>query len=428
MWRWVPLSLLIVFATCMAWATPLDDYVAAQDNTYSWQIVSTREMPEGFTLLEMSLTSQKWREIVWKHRVYVIKPAQLKTPELAVLYITGSSGMSEIVAFGQVASRVGAMCVILNDVPNQPLFGGRVEDELISYTFVEFAKTGDKTWPALLPMTKSAVRAMTAVQEVAKQQWDIEVKEFLVTGGSKRGWTTWLTAAVDRRVRAIAPMVYDILNFPKQLPHQVATWGKYSEMIADYSSKGLTEMLSTAEGQTLTAMVDPYSYRERYKMPKMIVNGTNDRYWVIDAAQFYFNDLPGEKYLLYVPNAGHSLREGLPRVISNLIAFYLAVASKQPLAQIQADVRREGSKLRVTVTTKGKVEGVQVWTAQSGTKDLRNARWMAQDAQPAGNGKYVAEIALPSDVAAFALFADAKGSVNGTEYHVCTIPVVTTLK
>lgn len=426
--RWMFLPVLLALAACTVWATPLDDYVAAEDNTYGWQIVSAREMPDGFSLLELSLTSQKWRDIVWKHRVYVIKPVQLKTPELAVLYITGSSGMSEIVAFGQVASRVGALCVILNDVPNQPLFGGRVEDELISYTFVEYARTGDKTWPALLPMTKSAVRAMTAVQEAAKQQWNLEVKEFLVTGGSKRGWTTWLTAAVDRRVRAIAPMVYDILNFPKQLPHQVATWGKYSEMIADYSSKGLTEMLSTAEGQSLTAMVDPYSYRERYKMPKMIINGTNDRYWVIDAAQFYFPDLPGEKYLLYVPNAGHSLREGLPRVINNLVAFYLAMASKQPLAQVQAEVKREGDKLLVTVTTKGQVDGVQIWTAHSGTKDLRNSQWTAQDAKPAGNGKYVAEVALPSDIATFALFADAKGKVNGAEYHVCTVPVVTVVQ
>lgn len=427
MFRWLCVSLLVALTTWMASATPLDDYVAAEDNTYGWQIVNTREM-SGITALEVSLTSQKWRDIVWKHRVYILKPAQLKTPEFAVLYITGSSGMAELAAFGQVANKVGALCVILNDVPNQPLFGGLSEDGLISYTFVEFAKTGDKTWPALLPMTKSAVRAMTAVQEIAKKQWGIDVKEFMVTGGSKRGWTTWLTAAVDKRVRAIAPLVYDILNFPKQLPHQVATWGKYSEMIADYSSKGLTEMLSTTEGQVLTTTVDPYFYRERFKMPKMIINGANDRYWVIDAAQFYFNDLPGEKYLMYVPNAGHSLQEGLPRVVNNLTAFYLAVASKQPLAQIQADVKRQGNKLLVTVTTRGKVEGVQIWTAQSSTKDLRSSKWTAQDAKPAGNGKYTAEIALPTDAVAFALFADAQGSVNGTEYHVCTVPVVTVVK
>lgn len=424
MLRWLSVCLFIALGAVAAVATPLDDYVAAEDGAYKWEIVNTREMG-ATTILEVQLTSQKWRDIVWTHRLYVIKPAQLKNPELGVLYITGGSSLAEIAAFASVANDVGAICTVLSNVPNQPLFNGLSEDALISYTFVEFAKTGDKTWPALLPMTKSAVKAMTAVQEVAKKQWDVDVKGFLVTGGSKRGWTTWLTAAVDKRVRAIAPMVYDILNFPKQLPHQVATWGTYSEMIADYSTKGLTEMLSTAEGQTLTTIVDPYFYRERFKMPKMIVNGTNDRYWVIDAAKFYFNDLPGEKTLLYVPNAGHSLQEGLNRVLSNMVAFYSLVAEKKPLPQVTADVKRTGNKLTVMVSTKTPVVGVQIWYAQSPSKDLRNSRWQSVDAKPAGANKYVAEVSLPES-GTVGVIADAQVDVNGRTLNACTVPVVVT--
>lgn len=415
--------MLIAWGAVAVWATPLDDYVAAEDGAYKWEIANTREMG-ATTILEVRLTSQKWRDIVWTHRVYIIKPAQLKTPELGVLYITGSSGMAEIGAFASVANDVGTLCTILNDVPNQPLFNGLSEDALISYTFVEFAKSGDKTWPALLPMTKSAVKAMTAVQEVAKRQWNVDVKEFLVTGGSKRGWTTWLTAAVDKRVRAIAPMVYDILNFPKQLPHQVATWGTYSEMIADYSTKGLTEMLTTTEGQTLTAIVDPYSYRARLKMPKMIVNGTNDRYWVIDAAKFYFNDLPSDKMLLYIPNAGHSLQEGLSRVLTNMVAFYTLAAEKKPLPRVSMDVKRNGNKLSVTVTPRGQVAGVQVWWAQSPSKDLRNSRWQAVDAKASG-GRYVAELTMP-ETGTIAVIGDAQVDVKGRILNACTVPVVIT--
>lgn len=424
--RWFFSWLLLVITALAVSATPLDEYVAAEDNAYKWEVVSSREIGAS-TVLEVRLTSQKWRDIVWTHRVNIIKPAQLKNPELAVLYITGSSGMAEIAAFTSVANDVGGLCVILNDVPNQPLFGGLTEDALISYTFMEFAKSGDKTWPALLPMTKSAVKAMTAVQEAAKKQWNIDVKEFLVTGGSKRGWTTWLTAAVDKRVRAIAPMVYDILNFPKQLPHQVATWGTYSEMIADYSTKGLPDMLSTDEGKLLTSIVDPYFYRERFKMPKMIVNGTNDRYWVIDAAKFYFNDLPGEKTLLYIPNAGHSLLEGLPRVLSNMVAFYTQVVDKKPFVRVSADVKRAGNKLTVTVSTRGAVQGVQVWHARSSSKDLRNSRWQAVDAKPAGAGKYVAEVPIP-DKGTYAVIADAQMDVKGRTLNACSVPVVITVE
>lgn len=34
----------------------------------------------------------------------------------------------------------------------------------------------------------------------------------MVAGASKRGWTTWTTAAVDKRVFAAIPIVMDLLN------------------------------------------------------------------------------------------------------------------------------------------------------------------------------------------------------------------------
>lgn len=43
-------------------------------------------------------------------------------------------------------------------------------------------------------MTKAAVRAMDTVQGFAAEAGKI-IRDFLVLGGSKRGWTTWLTAS-----------------------------------------------------------------------------------------------------------------------------------------------------------------------------------------------------------------------------------------
>jgi len=71
---------------------------------------------------------------------------------------------------------------------------------------------------------------MDALQAFAKQEWEIEVTHFVVSGASKRGWTTWLTAAADRAVKALAPCVIDTLNMSVQLPYQLKSWGKYSEM------------------------------------------------------------------------------------------------------------------------------------------------------------------------------------------------------
>ena len=66
-------------------------------------------------------------------------------------------------------------------------------------------------------MTKASIRAMDAIQDFIEKTHSVQIKEFLINGASKRGWTTWTTAAVDkgRRVRAAVPMVMDLLHMNK---------------------------------------------------------------------------------------------------------------------------------------------------------------------------------------------------------------------
>src|SRR3954454_23897210 len=109
-------------------------------------------------------------------------------------------------------------------------------------------------------MVKGVVRAMDAVQAWAKRGDKPAVTRFVVTGASKRGWTTWLTGAVDKRVLAIAPMVIDTLNMKAQKRHALEVWGRQSEQIDDYTSRGLTELYETEAGRKLWMMVDPYAY------------------------------------------------------------------------------------------------------------------------------------------------------------------------
>ena len=55
---------------------------------------------------------------------------------------------------------------------------------------------------------------MDIAEEIIKEKTGAEVQKWSVSGGSKRGWTTWLTAAVDpERVNFIAPTVCDFVNF-----------------------------------------------------------------------------------------------------------------------------------------------------------------------------------------------------------------------
>ena len=46
-------------------------------------------------------------------------------------------------------------------------------------------------------------------------------------------------------------MVIDTLNLPKQGPHQLAAYGKYSEQIGDYTASGMTDLLKKPNGRRL---------------------------------------------------------------------------------------------------------------------------------------------------------------------------------
>jgi PhoPQ-activated pathogenicity-related protein len=78
-------------------------------------------------------------------------------------------------------------------------------------------------------------------------------------------------------------MAIDVLEMEVHLEYQIAVWGEYSEQIRDYIERGIHEELDTKRGQALVTMVDPIRYRERFTMSKLLVIGTNDPYWPLDA-------------------------------------------------------------------------------------------------------------------------------------------------
>src|SRR5207244_10526000 len=100
-----------------------------------------------------------------------------------------------------------AVYAILYNIPNQPLYGSKTEDALVVYTWLKFMETGDESWPLHFPMAKAVLKAMDAVQAFTQSEHQPAITDFIVTGASKRGWTTWLAGASrDRRIKAIAPM------------------------------------------------------------------------------------------------------------------------------------------------------------------------------------------------------------------------------
>lgn len=416
-------------------STALAEYVAQADDSFAWTKRREGKLGAG-TYAELILTSQTWRDIPWKHQLFIYRPSRIAPGSQALLLIAGGAwreSYEQAPVAGQndklpgeahvlagIAEALQAPVAVLMQVPQQPIFDGKVEDEIISYTFAKYFETGDEQWPLLLPMVKSAVRGMDAVQQFAKQEWKLDIEHFLVTGASKRGWTTWLTAAVDPRVNALAPMVINMLNMRPHMKLQAESFGGYSEQISEYTDKGLNEKLDTQEGAALRAIVDPYSYREKLKQPKLILLGTNDRYWPVDSLNLYWDGLKGDKYIVYAPNEGHGL-EDYPRVLGAVAALFRSTVEGKPLPKLDWKFEVEGDHLRLSVTSDEKPVSMNAWTAKADSRDFRESLWTSRPAKPNGNGGRSFVVDLPKPKEGFAaVYAEAKYNGQSMPYYLST--------
>jgi PhoPQ-activated pathogenicity-related protein len=266
-------------------------------------------------------------------------------------------------------------------------------------------------------MVKSAVRAMDAVQSFSKQEWSLGLEKFTVVGASKRGWTTWLTGAVDARAAAIVPIVIDTLNMKPQAKLQLLSFGGFSEQVQDYTDRNLQKRMDSPAGEALRNIVDPFSYLDMLKLPKLLMMGTNDRYWPLEAASLYWSDLLGEKYLLYVPNNGHDLND-LRRIVGSVLAFQEHIALGKRLPKLNWKFDRDASSLHMDIESDLKPASVSVWTASAASRDFRESKWSSQPARLA-NGKYHFDLPIPAKGYA-AAFAEAVFSNGAFPYFLST--------
>ena len=380
---------LLVSAMAAAATGPFPDalfrYLDGASGQVSWEVGRSAERVH-----ELRLRSQVWRDIPWEHRLYLCEPATPGTTDAVLLVIAGDHDPGGELLGLDLARRLGFPVAILYGVPVQPLFGER-EDGLIAYTFRRYLEEGDPDWPLLFPMVQSAAAALRAVGAFGEARWGHRPRRFIVSGASKRGWTTYLlAAALPGQVVGIVPMVFDALNIPVQLEHQRAFWGALSPMLAPYVDRGLFAGEGSPRWQELMWLVDPYSYRHRLAMPKLVVLGTNDAYWPVNALSLYWNGLPEPKHVLYVPNAGHSLAEG-DRALGSVIAFARALAFGESLPRISWEVTPGPTAVELGVQAVPDPGSARLWIATSPVRDFRGARW--EDLPlPGDAGRYAAEI------------------------------------
>lgn len=403
----------------------LDDYLSQDEPDFAWKKNSEIEMDDS-RVIELELTSQRWQGGVWKHALVIYQPKNVVHPDKMLLFITGGStgkspGLGDQLIGAALANLCGARVAMLHQVPNQPLLGGLREDALISETWVKYLETGDTSWPLLFPMVKSATKAMDALEQFSAEQGWPQPAGFVIAGASKRGWTSWLTAAADSRIIATAPIVIDFLDLPAQMDHQLEMWGAHSEQIHDYTSKGLIPIEgqpSSERATQLWQMMDPLQYRERLQMPKLLIAGANDRFWTTDAMNIYWDRLEGDKYIHRVPNAGHDLGGGRMQALATLAVFFQKVAAGQQLPKIEWRAITADHEVKLTVTSDTPPTKVTLWEATSDSLDFRDSIW--QPTSMAADDEGWVGISQREN-GHHAVFAELTFSAQGTLYSLATL-------
>jgi len=316
----------LFFCSAVSAQTALDEFMASDDGAFDW-VEYDESISFGWHTHFLKLTSQRWRgdgEVdcarrlegswldecdLWQHELIIYAPNSIQnvpgggTEKTAVLVITDGDNQGALTTsgdefIGPFSALANAVVVELRQVPNQPYYfdaepgRARSEDALLGYSIDQFFITQDPAWPALAPMTKAAVKAMDAAQAFVESEYGFDIVDFVVAGGSKRGWTTWLTAAVDGRVKAIMPASIEINNLPSQIWHHHASYGFFTPATADYVEANLVCHLESEDADTLLELIDPNTYQSRYTMPKLLLNSAGDQFFTADSTRFYYGGLP----------------------------------------------------------------------------------------------------------------------------------------
>jgi hypothetical protein len=232
--------------------------------------------------------------------------------------------------------------------------------------------------------------------QLAAEDYGHQVNDFVLTGFSKRGAAVWLAAAVDARVKAIAPGVIDFLNIASSLEHHYRSYGYFSEAVSSYQALGILDKLRSPEFRDLSKVIDPYSYRDMLTMPKFLLNSSGDQFFLPDSSRFYFDELKGETHIRFAPNTDHSLTNSQTGVLDSLyslLGWYQSILYGLPRPAIDWTLDNNA----LIATSSIPPLAVKRWTATNDAardfrKDTIGEAWISTPITPDENGNYIASL------------------------------------
>lgn len=395
----------------------LDTYVARPDPSFAWKVEKTFT-GAGYHGAVLELTSQTWMSAaqsnrpVWKHWLTVTIPDTINSNK-AFLYIGGGStastapiGPSE--RFALMAVDTGSVIAELGQTPNQPIrFAdtpevARSEDDMIAYLQARYDPATNPEALPRLPMVKSGTAAMTAVQQFLASDAGGKrtIDGFVVSGGSKRGWTSWLVGLLDERVVGMIPIVINVLDVDATTRHHWEAMGYFSPALGDYVNHKLIPDEIGGKMTVVNTIEDPLNYRGRPQMlmPKFIINAVGDEFFPPDNTKYSYHLLPGGKQLRMLPNSRHSTAG--TDINQSMTAWYDSVIHGRPVPEYTWTIREDGALVVDPGTMKP--SAVLLWQGTNpAARDFRvqtlgDKAFTSSPLQPAADGTYVANVEKPA--------------------------------
>ena len=197
----------------------------------------------------------------------------------------------------------------------------------------------------------------------------------------------------------------------------------------DYYENNITSRYDDPNMQTLAEMVDPYFYRDRLTMPKLVANSGQDEFQQPDDTHYWWNDMPEPKHFMMMPNTDHSCALGIAQLLPSIGTWYSYLVRGIEIPKVDWTISNTTGDITATVTGGTvKVKRATVWSARTCGSDspskyrrdfrLLNldspcacgrtlddgtclnqeaSRWTSIDIDPEEDGSYIAHIEADPD-------------------------------
>ncbi|XP_028571238.2 autocrine proliferation repressor protein A-like [Podarcis muralis] len=431
---------LLLLAACLpsGWMQKaLDDYVKEYDPHYNYTVTKKEDRPD-VGIYTLNMTSLKWlneselSNPIWWHELIIVvsKERKMNNSCFLMLGIGRNDDLSSkrdlsVDDLVNLAKSSGSCAALLGQIGNQPITyktiplqmcKNSIENAALVCSWWKFMNDESEPPHVLIqfPMVKAAVRGMDTVADFLLKESGgmMNITKFTVAGLSKRGWATWLVAAVDKRVESFIPIIYDLLNIVKNWHHEYRSYCGWGFALYHFYVMNLTRQLDTPRFQELTSHVDPFEYKERYQNRTLLmILSTGDDFFLPDDSYYFFDELPGKKYIRFIPNTNHAITL-LPwnraSILESCRAFYLSTMQNLTMPQISWNRSEANGKGIISLSTdqeplKTRCFFSDTWLTNK--RDFRQLRlsliivnpalWIDCNVVKVGTGVYKAELSKP---------------------------------